>query len=73
MDGPIDTAPARPPVTGPSRCLGCLSRVMSTSPHDCGGNRITAQGMGWSCDCPRHDCRQRQQGNWSTGKRRARK
>ncbi|SBV27593.1 hypothetical protein GA0070620_3117 [Micromonospora krabiensis] len=46
----------------PSRCLGCMDRVMPSSPHDCGGAGIVALGQGWFCDCPRPECRTRQLG-----------
>ncbi|MFG1884012.1 hypothetical protein [Micromonospora sp. NPDC049102] len=64
MEGPIDTDAGRPLAHGPSRCMGCMPRILADSPHDCGGDRIVAEGLGWWCDCSRPECRQRQRGEW---------
>lgn len=58
----VDTSPGRPPASGASRCMGCASWMERD--HDCGGDKIPAQGMGWHCDCPQDECRRRQQGTW---------
>ncbi|MFF0257018.1 hypothetical protein ACFYPW_31570 [Micromonospora zamorensis] len=61
---PVDPVPVRSLPTGPSRCMGCAS--WKPSQHDCGGNKILTQGLGWWCDCPEPECRQRQQGKAGT-------
>ncbi|GAB3942819.1 hypothetical protein GCM10027614_30540 [Micromonospora vulcania] len=43
--------------------MGCADSILPL-PHDCGGDKIPAQGLGWWCDCPKPMCRERQQGIW---------
>ncbi|MCX5066878.1 hypothetical protein OOJ91_13585 [Micromonospora lupini] len=64
MEGPIDTTPGRPLPQGPSRCLGCMPRILAESKHDCVGDRILAENLGWWCDCAEPECRRRQAGEW---------
>ncbi|MBM0275075.1 hypothetical protein [Micromonospora tarensis] len=43
-----------------------MPRILATSTHTCGGDRIPSDELGWYCVCPEPECQRRQNGIWPT-------